>query len=101
MNNKIESIHHLRGFAALLVVMYHISGTLNNVYAQADLGSLLFGSGASGIDLFFMISGFIMVFSTERMESSAVSKFAVRRFFRLYPAFIASLILYQIIKATL
>ncbi|MCT4705864.1 acyltransferase [Enterobacteriaceae bacterium H16N7] len=86
MNNKIISIHHLRGLAALLVVMFHFRGYLNGVYAQNDLGSMLFGAGAFGVDLFFMISGFIIALSTRRTSSTAI--FAIRRFFRIYPAFI-------------
>ena len=56
MNNKILSIHQLRGIAALLVVLFHFRGYLNGIYAQKDLGYILFGAGAFGVDLFFMIS---------------------------------------------
>ncbi|MDH0356317.1 acyltransferase [Morganella sp. GD04133] len=83
---KIISIHHLRGIAALSVVFFHFRGILNNTYAQKDLGTILFGSGAFGVDMFFMISGFIIALSTEKATSSLV--FATRRFFRIYPAFI-------------
>ncbi|EPP3960026.1 acyltransferase family protein [Enterobacter kobei] len=84
--NKIQSIHSLRGMAALFVVLFHFRGYLNGVYAQKDLGTILFGSGAFGVDLFFMISGFIIALSTQNVTSKTV--FAIRRFFRIYPAFI-------------
>lgn len=83
---KILSIHHLRGLAAMFVVFFHFRSILNNTYAQKDLGTILFGSGAFGVDMFFMISGFIIALSTERTTSSFI--FAIRRFFRIYPAFI-------------
>lgn len=86
MNNKIQSIHLLRGVAVIFVVLYHFKGYLNDVYVQRDLGQILFGSGGFGVDLFFMISGFIISLSTQNVTSKAV--FAVRRFFRIYPAFI-------------
>ena len=40
----VYTIQMLRGIAALLVVMFHIRGTLNGVYAQSNLGDLLFQS---------------------------------------------------------
>ncbi|WP_294351754.1 acyltransferase [Providencia sp.] len=83
---KILSIHHLRGIAAISVIFFHFRSILNNTYVQQDLGTILFGSGAFGVDMFFMISGFIIALSTERTTSSLI--FAVRRFFRIYPAFI-------------
>lgn len=86
MNNKIQSIHLLRGMAGIFVVLYHFKGYLNGVYVQKDLGQILFGSGAFGVDLFFMISGFIIALSTQNVTSKSV--FAIRRFFRIYPAFI-------------
>ncbi|HCR2141975.1 TPA: acyltransferase [Enterobacter kobei] len=85
MNNKINSIHLLRGLAGIFVVFYHFRGYLNGVYVQRDLGQILFGSAAFGVDLFFMISGFIIALSTKKITTNAV--FAIRRFFRIYPAF--------------
>lgn len=85
MNSKILSIHQLRGIAALMVVFFHFRGYLNGQYAQKDIGSILFNSGAFGVDLFFMISGFIIALSTKNPTPCSV--FAVRRFFRIYPAF--------------
>ncbi len=46
---KVKSIHYLRGIAALLVVAYHNKQYLNEVYAQKDLGDLLFISGGFGV----------------------------------------------------
>lgn len=50
----VYTIQMLRGIAALLVVMFHIRGTLNGVYAQSNLGDLLFQSGSAGVDLFLL-----------------------------------------------
>ncbi|MBW9428687.1 acyltransferase family protein [Enterobacter kobei] len=86
MNDKVLSIHYLRGIAGLFVVLFHFRGYLNNVYAQSDLGQILFNSGAFGVDLFFMISGFIIALSTEKRTSKI--SFAIRRFFRIYPCFV-------------
>ncbi|MRT55465.1 acyltransferase family protein [Enterobacteriaceae bacterium RIT693] len=93
MNHKINSIHYLRGIAALLVVCFHLRENLNNVYAQANLGDLAFVSGASGVDIFFIISGFIIAFSTSKPENAKASTFLVKRFFRIYPVYFIALMI--------
>ncbi|EJL90280.1 acyltransferase [Pantoea sp. GM01] len=87
MNNKVICVHHLRGIAALLVVFFHFRSFLDGVYTQnLDLGTKIFGAGAFGVDLFFMISGFIIALATHKPVKSLT--FIVRRFFRIYPLFI-------------
>ncbi|MDT9874200.1 acyltransferase [Enterobacter cloacae] len=93
----ILSIHYLRGIAALLVVLFHFRDKLNNVYTQKDLGDLLFGGGLAGVDLFFLISGFIIVYSTKKKEINNILFFFVRRAFRIYPLLIISCVLYYLV----
>jgi peptidoglycan/LPS O-acetylase OafA/YrhL len=85
-NHKIQSIHYLRGIAALMVVGFHFRAPLNALPYAPNLGNIVFGSGAFGVDLFFIISGFIIAMSTER--NSGILSFMSKRFFRIYPAFI-------------
>ncbi|HAZ4812431.1 TPA: acyltransferase [Enterobacter cloacae] len=85
-NKKIQSIHYLRGIAALMVAGFHFRAPLNALPYAPNLGNILFGSGAFGVDLFFIISGFIIAMSTER--NSGILSFMSKRFFRIYPAFI-------------
>lgn len=86
----LYSLQYLRGIAALLVVLYHARGELNNIYAQNNLGNILFNYGYIGVDLFFMISGFVIMLSTEK--DSSVRSFIVKRFFRLYPVYLVCLL---------
>lgn len=95
--HKIKSIHYLRGIAALLVVAFHLRGLINNAYAQKNLGDLLFFSGPSGVDLFFIISGFIIAYSTANQPTKAKSIFVVKRVFRVYPVYIISLVLFCLV----
>lgn len=81
-------IHYLRGIAALIVVLFHFRGTLNNIYSDPDLGKNLLQAGASGVDIFFMISGFIIVIATQNVKANTPSAFLLRRVFRIYPALI-------------
>lgn len=89
---KLDSIQFLRGVAVLLVIAFHFRQYLNNVYAQTDLGDRLFGLGEVGVDIFFVISGFIITYSTLNRERNTPLEFGIKRFFRLYPVFLLTLL---------
>lgn len=80
----ILSIQYLRGVAALMIVLYHLGLPL------ARLGQ----AGAwpeglrHGVDLFFVISGFIMVVAT-RDPGVTPGTFLLRRFLRIAPLYYA------------
>jgi peptidoglycan/LPS O-acetylase OafA/YrhL len=87
--SKIQNIQALRGIAAMLVVISHV------VIIEKRFGGsetilpdfLLFG--LFGVDLFFVISGFIMVTITRhkfRIPREAF-KFLYRRVARIYPTY--------------
>ncbi|MDN0108978.1 acyltransferase [Yersinia rochesterensis] len=99
--NRLESIQFLRGVAVLLVIAFHFRQYLNDVYAQADLGNRLFGLGEVGVDIFFVISGFIITYSTINREKNTPLEFTIKRFFRLYPLFIIVLSISIILNTTL
>jgi exopolysaccharide production protein ExoZ len=75
---KIGSIELLRGLAAIAVMGYHYSSG-----QQIPLLSPLFATGYIGVDLFFMVSGFVMYVSTERDRDAG--PFLVRRMARIVP----------------
>jgi exopolysaccharide production protein ExoZ len=73
------SIQYLRGLAATAVVVFHATtGSL------APAGVQGFELGAHGVDIFFVISGFIM-FTAARNES--VVRFWTVRVIRIYPLY--------------
>ncbi|WP_311747229.1 acyltransferase family protein [Proteus terrae] len=88
----LYSIHYIRGISALLVVLFHLRPSINNVYAQKNLGDLLFLRGDIGVDAFFIISGFIICHAT-RNDKSIIS-FSLKRFFRIYPTYLLFSILF-------
>lgn len=70
--NRIPELDALRFIAALAVVFYHLAyGSITRY-------------GYLGVDLFFMISGYVIFWSA---NGRTASEFAVSRFARLYPAF--------------
>lgn len=83
MPRQINSVHALRGIAALLVVLFHWRDVVDEVHP--GLGTYLFGSGYAGVDLFFIISGFVMVIATCMRSDDAATAFVIRRFFRVIP----------------
>lgn len=87
----LYSLQYLRGIASILVVLYHARGDLNGIYGTVNFGDILFSNGYVGVDLFFIISGFVIMLSTEK-DNSCIS-FTIKRFFRLYPAYLACLVI--------
>ena len=89
---KLQSIQALRGVAALLVVMLHaraleIKGIAANGLTEQPLIGGLFTNGFAGVDLFFVISGFIMVFVTRDGLTGLkpAASFLFARITRIYP----------------
>ena len=86
---KIQAIQYIRGLAALLVVIAHNSFFLGEYWVTHIPGAL-------GVDIFFIVSGFIMTFITHRTSEGA-DTFLIKRFFRLWPplflVWLASLVL--------
>lgn len=107
---RLESIQALRGFAAVLVLLYHIKilqvfhiTELNPPYLITELKRIegLMLRGYSGVDLFFVISGFVMFYIAGDAKAGLLNatRFLKRRIIRLYPiwwVFCGILVLYYI-----
>lgn len=84
-------IEGLRGVAALMVLISHYTG-----YWTPTLGWV--GFATTGVDLFFVLSGFVFapyILSRKRLDWWP---HLVRRFFRLYPLYIFALLIYAFVK---
>ena len=86
---KLENVQALRGVAVLLVVFYHLHGLEEFYVAGPHLLPDLCRIGGCGVDLFFVISGLVMVVSTQGRFGSwqEARRFFVRRALRIYPLF--------------
>lgn len=87
----------LRGVAATMVMLYHFHGALREEFASwlpAPIG-YAFDLGWSGVEIFFVLSGFVIAFSVgERpITASFVGRFAMRRSLRLDPPYWGSIVL--------
>ena len=85
--NKLLSVQYLRAFASLSVLFSHV---------LQEKSIMPFGnyfiSGGYGVDLFFIISGFLIYLTTK--DNDSWKKFAVKRVFRIFPLYWFVFILY-------
>jgi exopolysaccharide production protein ExoZ len=82
----LTSIQILRAMAAYAVVLYHC--LIRSIHPEDPLGKGYFDLLSSGVDLFFIISGFIMVHTTRDDETPA--SFAIKRVSRIVPLYWAA-----------
>lgn len=90
---RITEIDALRGIAAVIVVIYHYTFHYNERFGHVkpDYNTTLFDFGHYGVQLFFIISGFVIFMSVSRGKSAL--DFMIKRTFRIYPAYIFAIIL--------
>ncbi len=88
--NRFELIEIGRGVASLLVVCFHATGLINlpKYFGLAPLNGL-FNFGYAGVDFFFVLSGFIIFYSTTKNHGkpSAIWPYIKHRLIRIYPIY--------------
>lgn len=84
MSQTFYSIQFLRGGAALIVVLHHFMQVFYDFERTNPVGNFLSDFGGWGVDVFFVISGFIMVFIATTKERTLKS-FAWNRVIRVVP----------------
>ena len=86
MTSRNQSLDVLRGIAVLLVIVSHYSGTLPRPSALLETGWV-------GVDLFFVLSGFLIsgLLFSEFAKTGTINlkRFWLRRGFKIYPPFYA------------
>ena len=86
--SRLGWLDGLRGYAALVVVCFHLSpsvlgpGPHQAIFRHLDLGKY-------GVLLFFLVSGYVIPMSLERHGS--LRRFWIGRLFRIYPAYLATI----------
>jgi peptidoglycan/LPS O-acetylase OafA/YrhL len=99
VNRDVTATRHnptldgLRGVAILSVMLYHFTGGYKGSNPPLQIWSLLAGAGWMGVDLFFVLSGFLItgiLYDTAHTEHKA-RNFYARRALRIFPLFYAVL----------
>jgi peptidoglycan/LPS O-acetylase OafA/YrhL len=96
-SGRFEELDVLRGAAALCVVLSHYSSHCARYFGAGPFGvHLPTIYGFHAVQLFFMISGFVIYFTLER--SATWKDFAFSRVTRLYPAYWTSVTLMVLLE---
>lgn len=83
------SLQALRGLAALGVVLFHLLPFEAKYLPGASIMPHGAAAGRAGVDLFFVLSGFLSIWTTRRLSPgpAAAAPFLARRLTRIYPAY--------------
>lgn len=86
-NSRLQTLDALRGVAAIVVVLFHVS--------QAGNNSNFAPNGYLAVDFFFILSGLVIsrTFEGRLKGGMSVKTFAISRIIRLYPVFLLGLLL--------
>ena len=88
---RLAGLDALRGIAATVVMLHHYTANYDHYVRHVAVTGLsgVFLFGIFGVDLFFIVSGFVICMTLEGGPRGG--DFAVARFARLYPAFVVSM----------
>lgn len=93
-DTRLRYVDALRAIAALLVLWLHVGDAFVHLNGAVALPGAWLQDFASNVDLgrvgvvaFFLISGFVIPFSMQPSQPAPVRTFAIKRFFRIFPAF--------------
>lgn len=85
MKNTVYSVQILRGIAAFMVALYHYATWNQPMFADYPIFQEFASKGSSGVNVFFLISGFIMYSVTN--DRSDPLKFIGKRLVRVVPLY--------------
>jgi exopolysaccharide production protein ExoZ len=87
--SKLEWVQALRGAAALMVVMVHSRSVLMDTATGKAVADHILLPMGMGVDLFFIISGFLMMFTSQNFDGTKAYawRFIAKRAARIWPLF--------------
>lgn len=95
----IPALDGVRGLAILFVIAFHARVVFNSTAEIPYLGFRVLGLGWSGVDLFFVLSGFLItgILLDSRQSPSYFRTFYLRRILRIFPLYFAYLFLILVV----
>jgi peptidoglycan/LPS O-acetylase OafA/YrhL len=89
VDQKLRSLQALRGVACLAVIAFHLPGFEDLTWPHRHLMAWTRPFGWAGVDLFFVLSGFIITWTQAKHIGcpSAVGFYLIRRLWRIYPLY--------------
>ncbi|HEX5106328.1 MAG TPA: acyltransferase [Pirellulaceae bacterium] len=94
----IPALDAIRGLAIVLVTLYRFGGGADGV-ARAIDSPWLIGLGARGVDLFFVLSGFLItgILVSAKGKEGYFRNFYIRRALRIFPLYYGALVLILVV----
>src|SRR6187402_2596848 len=94
---KIVTIQWLRAVASIMVVWIHAMYVIQTkgIDSFQTSAAYLHRFGACGVDIFFVISGFIVTLSAARYPSPA--KFIIERVLRVWPLYVIATLAFLVV----
>jgi peptidoglycan/LPS O-acetylase OafA/YrhL len=91
-NERLSGLDGLRGLAILLVLIYHYYIPWHT--PGTSIISNLMGLGWSGVDLFFVLSGYLItgILLKSKRRQTPLHNFYIRRILRIFPLYYGTLI---------
>lgn len=101
MRERLENIQALRGAAALMVLFAHVKGAEIDYGGTGTILPHFLYMGVVGVDLFFLISGFVMthVALSGARGSGAARRFIYNRAARIYPVYWSATLILMVLYA--
>lgn len=101
---KLNNLQVLRGISAILVCCFHFKNDFN--IGNHTFGNLLFSKGSIGVPIFFVISGFIMVYTTKKINFKSPTiqickDFLLKRIIRIIPLYFLLTIAWILLGGTI
>lgn len=90
-HNTIDAMEGLRGLAVILVFFVHYSAQVRPYINEQSFTGLVLPyiemAGNIGVDLFFVLSGYLIYGALIKHKTTDWQRYASRRFMRIYPTF--------------
>ena len=91
MKQSLAALTGIRFLAAFYVFLFHVNMRIPFTFFHLRIQSII-KQGAIGVNIFFVLSGFILTYSHYQKRIGYVD-FIKKRFFRIYPGYITGLLL--------
>lgn len=96
MKPRNQQVEGLRGFAILLILVYHAFFRFNQLYCANEINWMR-NFGNFGVVLFLLISCYYLVDFNSKISHFHLFKFWIKKFLRLWPCYILSITITTII----
>jgi peptidoglycan/LPS O-acetylase OafA/YrhL len=92
-SGRVDALDGLRAIAIFLVLLWHLTPNRNSDQGLSSIVFKIADIGWSGVDLFFVLSGFLItgILLRAKVSNSSFINFLMRRFLRILPAYFLAL----------